>query len=1224
MASRYFGKANVGGNWSTVGNWWANSARTVAAGAIPTAADLVYFDGQSGNCLLDVNGISLSLDFGGFGAGGDTFDFNGNSLSFRDDCFLNALVSVSAIDMSTAGSVLRYDGTVGDGDLYAFGSIMTLAEVELYNPTASFRRLNAHNGHTIAELAYYTTSTGAVQFYSFSGRQIIRDISTQGTGHNSINSPSSAASDRTTFVGEARLNLLEAMVGYFSFGFSEDVNIYLNSSLSFLYGTTWYIYSLTTSDITVTFYTPGGQGSLYLSSGINVEAASTGNITVDFSNATMKVTSSHATWPAFFNTSRVSMDAEIYIDWGTSNTFSVQDQFGFSYVSNFSGNDCEFLIRGSLIMNYVAPDWDPEISWPELPGTLRFFTYSTSTHSAFIHNNAIIGGGLVCIQDSGVLNLTHTSVGTEQRIKGDFLWNKSSAALSSHNYLGSVIYEGDFTIQNSTTSNHTEDWNDESIDVYGSVVVDNYVVATQTATGQLHMHIPKSGDRYFGGGAHFDNFAGTVIFDHDDGTDEGGSYDLWIDLPAADVLFAVASFRNIANQTWGVEFTPHASRQLAFGKLLHTAASEPPADPCDAGNSPVTRFKSRSPGSQWHVAIQDSGTDDLEYVEFTDCANDGGYFGTTASILVRDGTAIDGGNNTGNFLWTYTAGSIAICPSDTIELTVYRYAQIPAAQFKNILNIDGGTLAPSVTFGSVPAWLDVTEVVVVGQRKVKMELNTTDLVAGVYSESFTIAAAGALRSPATVNIELTVLDGVVPVATPDDIDFYVLRDRTYPEPVDVSVVNPYTAETMAEIEVYGVPAWLDVEINPPGSSSSSSSSSSLSSLSSEAPFSNSQSFRISVNEIGEQLARGTYTAQIGVTAANADSDWIIDVELVVEALLISADPSTVEFTMIEQTLPLPDPQAVQLGNIGDGTLESVVVSSPVTWLTTTVSGSGNLQFLEIAVNSGALSLTSGDYEVTLQSVSDADDEATVTVRLSIQARRFALQPDSVEFAPTPRWEISDVKHVRAIAVDYAINAAVEISGVPNWLDVQVDASELNDQIITLSIIQALFDQIEDPAEYNQTLFVTATGNPASATLPLSVSVRSPAFFRRPDCDMDFVPRIEGTLVEVCDVPPPVPPRPQLAVAPALPPLTGGGGYPLNARITAGPCLACTIEIVYDGELGYLGPEIVIECTEHGCSEEGLEEGWHCGSDDESGLFVRGIELDACGHVCDIVCDSGAG
>ena len=112
MANRYFGKAGVGGNWSTVANWWSDSDRTVSAGAVPTSADDAYLDSQSGHCTVDVSAVCRNLYAQSYGS--YTLTIN-QDLTFHWQLNLNS--GSSTITFGGYGKI-RHDATTFDGLVY--------------------------------------------------------------------------------------------------------------------------------------------------------------------------------------------------------------------------------------------------------------------------------------------------------------------------------------------------------------------------------------------------------------------------------------------------------------------------------------------------------------------------------------------------------------------------------------------------------------------------------------------------------------------------------------------------------------------------------------------------------------------------------------------------------------------------------------------------------------------------------------------------------------------------------------------------------------------------------------------------------------------------------------------------------------------------------------------------------------------------------------------------
>jgi hypothetical protein len=126
--------------------------------------------------------------------------------------------------------------------------------------------------------------------------------------------------------------------------------------------------------------------------------------------------------------------------------------------------------------------------------------------------------------------------------------------------------------------------------------------------------------------------------------------------------------------------------------------------------------------------------------------------------------------------------------------------------------------------------------------------------------------------------------------------------------------------------------------------------------------------------------------------------------------------------------------------------------------------------------------------------------------------------------------------------------------------------------------------------------------------------------------MDFIPRIIGTIIDECDVPPPPPLAPVSApIIPTLPAPT----YPNNITMVGPPCIDCVAWVEYDqqDEYGFGKAHFYIVCDDHGCLEVEREllKGVYSEFDHVPGGAVGGndnhvitaIEIDECGHVCGI-------
>lgn len=121
----YFNNAEEDGDWNTLGNWWLNAGHTVAATALPTAADSVVVtagvNANSGSAPtvanLTVQGAGLNISATVTGAAA----FNGGSfLDFSSTLTGNATFNNSVI----SGGFLTGNATFNDTSInYGSGTV---------------------------------------------------------------------------------------------------------------------------------------------------------------------------------------------------------------------------------------------------------------------------------------------------------------------------------------------------------------------------------------------------------------------------------------------------------------------------------------------------------------------------------------------------------------------------------------------------------------------------------------------------------------------------------------------------------------------------------------------------------------------------------------------------------------------------------------------------------------------------------------------------------------------------------------------------------------------------------------------------------------------------------------------------------------------------------------------------------------------------------------------
>lgn len=1204
MANLWFGKSGVGGLWSDTSNWWTDSGRTGPAGAIPTTSDTAILDTQSGTCTISSSTACFSVSAGVYNS---TLQIDA-TLTFRSSLDIDS--AAATVNFGVSGKI-RYDAISNTGTLRPKQDLV-IPELILYSNTGTNRQFYIRDQIcTLTVVTWDIQAAGDVLLRNESIEVFIDGYSVTGGGAGTADIFGVTNALPMWFRTDVDMRDFGGISGYLGFGYDSSMTVSLRSDVDFTYGTRWYFENHSSSDITIAVDTPDGQGGLRLTSSILYGSYGSGDTTLDFSGAAMELPSAYSYYPASITTNRDDESAALRINWGDDNDFGFRQTVSLIEVTEFLGGDTtlnNIYVQGTTSQYYYGPDrvgsTDPVNTL--LPCNIFVVQYTSSIHTFYFNYDVDIGGSVSFTpsfnrQDVQFINLP-ASQATAQ-IRGNFTYTSTAGGYTSNiEFFRDVILLGDLTVS-AIAGTTTVDFNVAAVDIYGDISFNTQARPAQAAGSVVTVHTQKNGDRdIFFGTTSLTKLDGTWRVVQDDITDGGGSFAAQFRFGDTDhAEFDTFELINEVDALMEVGFDDSTSFNWTFDNLTIQGRGDVCATPIS--DQYTVSLVSRSAPTVTKFDLNIGGTNAVTLAKFTAIDNIG------TSIPANDGTCFDGNGNAG-VDFTVVAPSLGVCDTDLFFDAIIG-GELPAAQNVNIENIGLDILA-DVTLSGIPSWLDVTASGTGNTQSLSIQPNTVAMSEGVYTDSFDVLSAGAARSPVTVEVTYTLTYAVVPEPTPDEVDFLVRRDELYPDPQLVDVVNIGAGftEVMEEIEVSGVPTWLDVDINPPSSSSS---SSPYSSSSSGEGFSDYQQLLLTVNATGLALPLGTYTADLVIDAANAENTSTLAVTLVVEVISIETDPSSLTFEMKEASA-LPTNQAVELGNPSGGVLDPVNISGDPAWLDYNLSGSGNVQYVEFSINSAAQALISGTYIATLTLDADnADVPTTFVVTLNILARSFLLTPDEAEFTPAADWSVPGTRTSHAIQSDFAITDPVTITGAPSWLSVVLDSTNLANQLITLSVIQVEFDKLDDPDDYAVILLVTAEGVGAEATLPLTVIVTQPAFFRRTSCVMDFVPKVEGTLVEECDVPPPPPPLPVIPT----PPPAGGGSYQVQASFAGAPCLTCEFTVEYDDELGYSDPTIILECTEHGCYPDSVD-GVYC---EGSNSFVSSITLDECGHVCEVVCEA---
>jgi hypothetical protein len=198
MANRYV--RSTGGNWSVAGTWESTSGLKDTV-AVPTAADDVYLDSQSGNLSINAAAACRSFDalnyagtisHGAFALTIGTTSARGDNVALRLPANYSAPAATSAITFSsTSGVVLTIDynnETVGNqtfsaGDYQMQNSwtmVTTATYVSLTGGTLDFNNCTMNGGRfatsgatartlTLGSSILYLSNTGSTATFSYAG-----------------------------------------------------------------------------------------------------------------------------------------------------------------------------------------------------------------------------------------------------------------------------------------------------------------------------------------------------------------------------------------------------------------------------------------------------------------------------------------------------------------------------------------------------------------------------------------------------------------------------------------------------------------------------------------------------------------------------------------------------------------------------------------------------------------------------------------------------------------------------------------------------------------------------------------------------------------------------------------------------------------------------------------------------------------------------------------------
>lgn len=1209
MADKYWGPANsVWSNGGSSGNWYADASFTIHT-SMPIGADDVHFIANSGDCQLDVTTAYVKTITFTDSTNGDypstkTFDFNGKTLDCAGDSDFSGDYTLSL----PTGSKLLIQAYADRSFKSKAGAVWPT--IELNNPGSSKYTVTCSNAFTVNNLRFVTaTASGTIVYYANSAGQIIRGYTISGSG---VAETDATFSTFPTWATNVTLSDFNKFSTYAKFGYDTSITVTNDSHMT--QRSSWYFANDSTNNITIQL-----KGPAIYASYLEFKTTNSGDLTIDWTGANY-VHALPAYYAGTYDTARTDLSSKLILKFGSNNNFGTTGTMNLAYATELQGSSGNtfFWDRSGAggTFYYKGPVRhsanDVITNQIQLPGQIKVHATVSSTFDLY--------GGIDIADDvdiSGTIRSVniHSTADTEHPIaifRGDVSYNVSPTYGCTITYDRPVEHYGTVLFKYSGSYYTTTAFNpgDSTHIFHDDVTFDtkSELVANVDTTWQFHLK--RNDNRTLSlksDMSSLDTFFHVVLEAIlNDSSNGSGTYDFKLDKAKDDILkLAGLNLYNRIAKPMHVLITA-VDEDKAYE--LRSFASEGYGDPCTkpiATNNNII-CRSDTTGSPWRFKLTNPSY--ASFTSFQDSANI-----SSIGMYADDGTCVDYGGNTGiEFSWD--GPSLAICPSTTASFSAYWKGGLPAAKSYTLKNILTGDLVEPTAYGFAD-WLHV-EFADNGDGTWNMTVQpTTTESAGTHTDTFYVASAGARRSPQLFTVNYTVSTAIIPVPDTDLVELYQLRDETYPADVTVGVDNASPGSGELQPITVTAPAWLDVTVLPVSSSSSSSSSGSSSS---PAPGDH-QEFILSLNATGRALPSGVYTDVIVIDAPNATEASTLPVEMVVERILLFPNQSELTFSMIYAG-SLPAEQTFNVGNSGEGgTIKGLTVTSTANWVTATRigDGNGNNQNILVEINSHAQSLAAGLYtaDLTLTANNADNDPCTVQIRLNVaKPRPFELQPNSVTFEPGRDWTLPPAQQVHVVSTGQGPFAApVTVTDVPDWLQVTIDAMIPTHQIITLTPIN-LPTKLED---FQATLHVTG-----SYTADLAVSMTVPAFFKRADCTMDFIPKIDGTIIDECDVPPPPPP------APREPPIAApqpAPTHPSNITITGPPCIECKAWVVFENqaEYGYGKPHYYIDCKDHGCGHYRLLSAgtYGGGKPDGSGfdleMHVTSITIDACGHICNL-------
>jgi hypothetical protein len=324
-----------------------------------------------------------------------------------------------------------------------------------------------------------------------------------------------------------------------------------------------------------------------------------------------------------------------------------------------------------------------------------------------------------------------------------------------------------------------------------------------------------------------------------------------------------------------------------------------------------------------------------------------------------------------------TEPTIAFGPSG-LSFSAIEGGANPTSQVMGIWNSGPGTLGWGVSDNADWLTLSPTSGSSTGEHdEVTASVNTAGMSAGDYSATITIAAAGAINTPRTFSVSLTITETAVPTIAfgPASLSFSAVAGKANPANQTLEIWNSGTGSLNWSVSDNA--DWL--RLSPATGSSSG----------------EHDEVTASVNTAG--MSAGNYSATITIAAAGATNTprtLSVSLPLTETAVpTIAFSPASLSFSAVAGEANPPN-QTLEIWNSGTGTLDWSV-SDDAAWLTLApTNGSSTGEHDVVTASVDIADMTAGDYSatVTVAAAGATDTAQTLAVSLTLTETEAPISP----------------------------------------------------------------------------------------------------------------------------------------------------------------------------------------------------------------------------------------